>query len=81
MCNSELETKIVDIIAKQFDRLPDKICLTDDIAKVYGAKSHDMIQLSAALQAAFGIKISYIQSRNAKTVGDWMNLVSSLFNK
>lgn len=77
MSDSELERKVINIIAKQFNRSPDEISPDDNLAKVYGAKSHDMIQLSANLQATFGVKISYIQSRSAKTVENWVSLVAS----
>lgn len=75
---SDVMQKVKQIIAEQFGADIDEINPDDNIAKVYGAKSHDMIQLSAGLQAEYGVKISYIQSRSAKTVADWVNLVESL---
>jgi len=78
---SELERKVIETIAKQFNRSPEEIRLEDEMTRAYGAKSHDMMLLSAAVQATFGIKITYIQSRNAKTVGGWVKLIGSLSNK
>lgn len=78
MAANEVLQKVQEIIAGHFNISADEIKPEDNIAKAYGAKSHDMIQLSAGLQAAYGVKISYIQSRSAKTVQDWVNLVESL---
>ena len=74
----EVEKKVKQIISDQFGASIDLIKPEDDIARCYGAKSHDIIQLSAGLQLEYGIKITYIQSRAAKTVGDWISLVQSL---
>ena len=78
MSNIDVEKKVKQIISDQFDINIDTIKPEDNIARCYGAKSHDMIQLSAGLQLEYGIKITYIQSRAAKTVDDWISLVKSL---
>ncbi|MDL2220113.1 acyl carrier protein [Eubacteriales bacterium OttesenSCG-928-N14] len=76
MAEETLANTVMQIVAKQFDQ--QQVNPEDDVARAYGAKSHDMIQLSAALQAQFGIKITYIQSRGCKTVQDWINMVEKL---
>jgi len=80
MSSIDVAVKVKQLVADQFGININEIKQEDDIAKIYGAKSHDMIQLSAGLQAEYGVKISYIQSRSAKTIGDWVKLVESLRN-
>lgn len=78
MEKSEIREQVVAKIAAQFKKDPAEICDEDHLAKGYGAKSHDLIQLSASIQAATGVKIGYAQTRKANTVGEWVDLVASL---
>lgn len=59
-----------EILGIPQDTITDEASITKD----YGAKSHDIMQLSANIQSRFGVKISYMQSRKAKTVADWVKL-------
>jgi acyl carrier protein len=58
----------------------DSISEEASITKDYGAKSHDIMQISANIQSRFGVKISYMQSRKAKTVADWLKLAGGTQN-
>lgn len=73
-----IRDQVVAKIAAQFKKDLTEIRDEDHLAKRYGAKSHDLIQLSASIQAALGIKVSYAQTRKANTVGEWVELAVSL---
>jgi len=75
---SIVHEQVVTKIAAQFKKNPDEIRDEDHLAKTYGAKSIDLIQLAASIQAATGVKIGYAQTRKVNTVGEWVDLVASL---
>jgi len=70
--------QIVAKIAEQFKKDPATVRNEDNLAKEYGAKSHDLIRLSASIQATLGIKIGYAQARKVNTVSEWVDLAASL---
>ncbi|WP_186566103.1 acyl carrier protein [Lawsonibacter celer] len=65
---------VAEIISEILGIPQDTIVPESSITKDYGAKSHDIMQISANVQSRFGVKISYMQSRKAKTVADWFKL-------
>lgn len=65
---------VFEVLSEILDVPQDTIAENASITKDYGAKSHDIMQLSANIQSRFGVKISYMQSRKAKTVADWVKL-------
>lgn len=65
---------VFEVLSEILDVPQDTITEDASITKDYGAKSHDIMQLSANIQSRFGVKISYMQSRKAKTVADWIKL-------
>ena len=81
MERTEVREQIVAKLAAQFDLDPAAVKDEDNIAKVYGAKSHDLIQLSVSIQAALGVKLGYAESRRLHTVGEWVDHVLELKNK
>ena len=67
---------IVAKIAEQFSLDPAEIQDEDNLAKKFGAKSHDIVQLNVKVQVALGIKIGYAQARKLLTVGDWVDFAT-----
>ena len=65
---------VIEVIAEILDVPKETVTLNGSITKDYGAKSHDIMQISASIQSRFDVKISYMQSRKAKTVADWVKL-------
>lgn len=72
----EIQSKVVDIIAKNFKLDADKVTLEKSFADDLGADSLETVELVMALEEEFGIEISDEAAEQIKTVGDAVDFIA-----
>ncbi|MBI4243538.1 MAG: acyl carrier protein [Planctomycetes bacterium] len=72
----EIETKIIDIVAKKLDIEKDKIKKTSHFINDLGADSLDTVELIMEIEDAFNINIPDEDAQGIQVVQDAINYVS-----
>lgn len=75
MDQSEIEAKIVEIVAKQLAVPKEKVTRTARFQEDLGADSLDVVEIVMELEDAFNIEIPDAMSEKIKTVGDVIDFV------
>ena len=70
--------KLRKLLAEQLNMAPEKITLESRIIDDLGADSLDVVEMLMVLEDEFNITVNDDESVNLKTVGDIVNLISSL---
>lgn len=70
-----IETKLKQLLAKQFGVLEDKLTLETDVVNDLGADSLDLTELVMNIEHAFKIVIEEDEYAGAHTVGSIVNLI------
>ena len=79
--NSDLVTKIAQIIVGQLSVDPEKVKPEASFTEDLGADSLDVVELVMAFEQEFGIEISDDNAGKIKTVKDVIDHIEELINK
>ena len=74
---ADTKERVIKIIASQFDREPDTITESTDIANDLGADSLELAELLLAFQEEFNIDIEDSETQNLMTVGDVITQINA----
>jgi acyl carrier protein len=72
-----IEEKVKDIIAKMFNANAKSMDRDTQLVKDLLAKSMNFMELQALLESEFGVDLASQSVMRAKTVGDFVDLVSN----
>ncbi len=67
---SDIQTRVVKIVAEQLDKDPTEIKAEASFVKDLGADSLDQVELIMALEEEFGIEIPDNEAEKLSTVGE-----------
>jgi acyl carrier protein len=67
---SESKKKVIAIIAEQLAKPEDSITESSHLVDDLGADSLDLVEISMAIEEAFGLEIPETEQEKFKTVGD-----------
>jgi acyl carrier protein len=78
MENTEIQTKVIEMLSKQLKKNKDTIVLTQRLNEDLGADSLDTVELLMSLEEQFGITIPDDKAGELKTVGSVVDYIATV---
>lgn len=72
---SDIQNKIIDIIAERLDKDKASITTESNVIADLGADSLDIAEIMMDLEDAFGVKLEEDNAEGPQTVGDIVNFI------